>query len=86
MTANDIKIVEVSNYNNNFYLAKNGKLNDKNLELHDVNLFNVNKEKYEYIEHLNLNINFNNKDIIYTHLKFLFIIYLKFLNPYFLLF
>ena len=78
MTANDIKIVEVSNYNNNFYLAKNGKLNDKNLELHDVNLFNVNKEKYEYIEHLNLNINFNNKDIINSISNYKFVPFYKY--------
>ena len=78
MTANDIKIVEISNDNKNFYLAKKGKLKDKNLELHEVTLFNVDSEKYKNIKYLNLNINFNNKDIINSIVNYKFVPFYKY--------
>ena len=78
MTANDIKIVEISNNNNNFYLARKGKLKEKNLELHNVIMFNIDSEKYNNIEYLNLNINFNNTDIINSISNYKFVPFYKY--------
>ena len=64
MTADNIKIIEISKNYKNFYLAKIGKLKDKNLELYDVDIFNIDNEKYKKIKFLNLNINFDNNDIV----------------------
>ena len=36
MTAEKIKIIEINNDNQKFYLAKNGKLKNNNLNLKDV--------------------------------------------------
>jgi len=78
MTALDIKIVEISDNVNNFYLAKKGTLKEKILELHDVNYFNVDGEKYNNIKYLNLNINFNNTDIISSISNYKFVPFYKY--------
>ena len=58
-----------------FYLAKKGKLVNKNFYLSDVIIFNVDDNTYKKEESLILNLNFNNKNLIdsisnYKHVPF----------------
>ena len=73
MTTQNIKIIAINNKNNLFYSAKKGKFNDKNFELNDVIVFDVNNDNYIKNKKIILKMNFNNKDLTGSILNYKFI-------------
>ena len=75
MSAGNIKIIEVTKNKKKFYLAEKGKLNKKKLILENVNFFDINDEENHKMNRLEINVNFNNTDIVnsisfYKHIPF----------------
>tara|TARA_Y100000590_G_C15740221_1_gene1020021 strand:+ start:53 stop:1132 length:1080 start_codon:yes stop_codon:yes gene_type:complete len=75
MTAEKIKIIEVNKDNKKFYSAKKGKINNNKLFLKDVYFIDINSEKTNILETIDMKLNFNNDDIInsisnYKHIPF----------------
>ena len=71
MKAKNIKILTINPKTNKFLQSESGIIDNKIFILNNVNHFNISKDKYEYIENLNLELNFSKENIVssVTHYK-----------------
>ena len=64
MNANNIKIISVTKDDNYFFLSKTGRIINKQFNLNDVIILNIDNDEYEKRKNLKLDLNFNNKNLI----------------------
>ena len=88
MNANNIKIISITKDDNYFFLSKKGSIIDKQFNLNDVIILNIDNDEYEKRKNLKLDLNFDNKNLIdsisnYKHIPFYkYKEHLKFLSEF----
>jgi len=78
MNANNIKIISISKDNNFLYLAKKGKIKNKIFYLDEVIIFNIDKDNYEKEKSINLDLNFDNNNLIDSISNYKFVPFYKY--------
>jgi len=78
MSANDIKILNISEEKNKIILAEEGKFQDKVFNLKKVTIFDINKDEYKIFNKYNFKLNFNNQNIIDAISNYKFIPFYKY--------
>tara|TARA_B100001250_G_C19752890_1_gene768645 strand:+ start:332 stop:1414 length:1083 start_codon:yes stop_codon:yes gene_type:complete len=78
MEAEDIKIISISKYKDFYYSAKNGKIENKKFNLSDVIIFDIDQDKYQKKDKLEIDINFNNRNLIDSISNFKFVPFYKY--------
>ncbi len=75
MIAKNIKIISVTKDDNYFFLSKTGRIFNKQFNLNDVILLNIDNDDYEKRKNLKLDLNFDKNNLIdsisnYKHIPF----------------
>ena len=64
MNAENIKIISITKDDNYFFLSKAGKIKNKQLDLNDVIILNINNDNYEKKKNIKINLNFDKNNLI----------------------
>ena len=75
MNAKNIKIISITKDENYFFLSKTGRIIDKQFNLNDVIILNIDNDEYEKRENLKLDLNFDKNNLVnsisnYKHVPF----------------
>jgi lipopolysaccharide export LptBFGC system permease protein LptF len=75
MIAKNIKIISVTKDDNYFFLSKTGRIFNKQFNLNDVIMLNIDNDEYEKRKNLKLDLNFDKNNLIdsisnYKHIPF----------------
>ena len=80
MKIQKVKILEINDDTNILVQAENGILENENLYLSNVKLYNIDTEKYELIDNYKIKLNFNKKNILNSITNFKFIPFYNYTN------
>ena len=64
MNAKNIKIISITKEDNYFLLSKKGKITDKQFNLNDVIILDIDNDEYERRKNLTLDLNFDKNNLI----------------------
>ena len=80
MNAKKIKILLIGDQSNKFILAENGEFRKNIFSLKKVKYYNFFNEEYNYLDSLDLEINFNKENILNSISKYKLVPYYKYIN------
>ncbi len=80
MVANNIKIILINKNSNKFILANTGKFVENYFSLNDVKYYDFNKEDFKSLKKFDLEINFNEDNILNSISKYKLIPFYKYLD------
>ena len=80
MKIQKVKILEINGEVNILVQAENGILENENLYLNNVKLYNIDSEKYELIDDYKIELNFNKKNILNSITNYKFIPFYNYTN------
>ena len=78
MKTKEVKILSLNKNKNKYITGESGKINDKNFDIKDVTVFDINTNKYTKLNTFKLNLNFNKLNIVDSISNYKFIPFYKY--------